>query len=67
VAFPVIQIDSTNGSKSDTACSGAGPSTAVTGTNGDVSGTTCTLNETKDFTGAADDGSDVLYIETDRS
>ena len=49
-------------SGSDTAASGGGPSTAVTGTNGDISGSTLTLNETKDFTGAANDGTDVLYF-----
>ncbi len=60
---PVIIYDATNGS--DTAASGSNaPTTAVTGTNGDVtgSGTTLTLNETKDFTGALDDGNDVLWL-----
>ena len=61
MAYPVIQYDATNGS--DTAASGAGPATAVTGTDGDIATTTLTLNETKDFTGAANDGSDVLWFD----
>jgi hypothetical protein len=30
-AFPIIYVDSTDGAASDTACSGAGPATAITG------------------------------------
>ena len=69
MALPTLTYNASSGS--DTLASGAGPSTAVTGTNGDVTsgGTTLTLNTTKDFTGAANDGSDVLWYEgatTDR-
>ena len=47
---------------SNTAASGSNaPATAVTGTNGDISGTTFTLNETVDFTGVNDDGTDILW------
>jgi hypothetical protein len=52
-------------SGSDTAASGSNaPTTAVTGTNGDISTTTFTLNETVDFTGVNDDDTDVLWIDT---
>lgn len=57
MVFPTIQYDATNGS--DTAPTGADGS----GTNGDLSTTTLTLNETVDFTGVADDDSDYLWYE----
>lgn len=64
MVLPTITYDATNGS--DTAASGAGPSSAVTGTNADGTGgdITIVLNETKDFTGASDDGSDVMWVDT---
>jgi len=47
---------------SDTLCSGSNaPTAAITGTNGDISGTTITLNETVDFGAVNDDGTDVVY------
>ncbi len=55
---------------SDTAASGCNaPTAAITGTNGDMTGTpgTLTLNETVDFTagsGVNDDGTDVLWVNT---
>lgn len=39
------------------------PSTPVTGSNGDISGTTLTLNGTFNFTGVANDGTDVVYYQ----
>ena len=65
MARPTIVYNASTGS--DTAASGAGPATAVTGTNaeGVALDTTLTLNETVDFTGVADDaGSDALWCET---
>lgn len=65
MATPTIVYNASTGS--NTAASGAGPSTAVTGTNGDIvaSGSTLTLNETKDLTGVADDGgSDALFVDS---
>lgn len=64
MVVPTITYDAASGS--DTAASGAGPATAVTGVDGDATaaGTTFTLNETVDFTGAADDGSDALWALT---
>ncbi|MCP3882359.1 MAG: hypothetical protein GY701_28790 [Sulfitobacter sp.] len=63
-----VIYDATNGS--DTAASGSNlPATAKTGVDGDGVTNTLTLNETVDFTGVADDGTDVLYYEgatTDR-
>ena len=62
---PVIQYNESTGS--DTQASGAGPATAVFGTDADGTGagTTITLNGTFDFTGAADDGeSDAIRCAT---
>lgn len=63
-AYPVILVDSTNGAASDTACSGAGPTTALTGTLGatDGGGTTVTLADSPDLTNVATDGSHVIYV-----
>ena len=62
MAFPVILIDSATGS--DTAASGAGPSTALTNNAAatNVAGTTVTLNAGTVLTGVAVDGSAVIYI-----
>ncbi len=63
--MPLVSLTYDISSGSNTAASGTNaPSTAVTGTNGDISGTTFTLNETVDFTGVADDDSDVLWVDT---
>ncbi len=64
MALPVILVDSTDGAKSDTACSGAGPSTAVTDTaaTSDGAGTTVTVNAGKNISGVATNGSAVLYF-----
>lgn len=58
MAYPTIPYDATSGS--DTAPTGNDGS----GTNGDWSTTTLTLNETVDFTGVADDDSDYLWVNT---
>lgn len=62
MAFPVILVDSATGS--DTGTSGAGPSTAVTGTAGatDGAGTTVTLDAGTDLSGVATDGSHAIYL-----
>jgi hypothetical protein len=66
MAFPLILIDSATGS--DTAASGAGPATAVTGTKGRTRNTATQTRvgffETTppDLSGVATDGSHVLYI-----
>ncbi len=64
MAYPIILVDSTNGAASDTACSGAGPTTALTGTAGatDGAGTTVTLDSGTDLTNVATDGSHCLYF-----
>lgn len=65
MAFPVIKVDSTAGAASDTACSGAGPSTALSGTtNASTSGTglVVTLPAGTDLTNVAVDGSHVIFI-----
>ena len=62
MALPVILIDSATGS--DTAASGAGPSTALTNTAAatNPAGTTVTLNAGTVLTGVSTTGSDVIYI-----
>lgn len=61
--FPTILVNSATGS--DTAASGAGPSTALTGTtNASFSGATVTLPAGTDLTNVATDGSHVLYLVT---
>lgn len=64
MAFPIILVDSTNGTASDSAASGAGPSTALTGssaaTNG--SGTVVSLDGSPDLSGVVTDGSHVIYL-----
>jgi len=61
-AFPTILF--LNGTGSDSSASGAGPSTALTGTAGttDGAGTTVTLDSGTDLTNVATDGSHVIYL-----
>lgn len=63
MAYPVILVDSTDANKSDTACSGAGPSTAKTGSAASVGGTATSVSITDavDLSGVATDGSACLY------
>jgi hypothetical protein len=62
MALPVILVDSATGS--DSAASGAGPATALTGTAAasDVAGTLITLDGSPDLSGVATDGSAVLWF-----
>lgn len=62
MAFPTILISSTDGS--DSAASGAGPATALTGSAAATSsdGLTVTLDGTPDLTNVAVDGSHVIYL-----
>ncbi len=63
MSFPVILVDSTNGAKSDTACSGAGPATAKTGAA--ASSTTTTnidITDTVDLSGVSTAGDAVIYF-----
>jgi hypothetical protein len=63
MAFPTILFNTTTGG-SDTAASGAGPATALTGTNASYSGAVVTLDGSPDLSGVATDGSHVLYLVT---
>jgi hypothetical protein len=60
--FPVILVNSSTGS--DSLASGAGPGTALTGTNASTSGDglTVTLDGSPDLSGVAVDGSHVIYL-----
>lgn len=62
MALPVILIDSATGS--DTLASGAGPSTALTGTSASTSadGLTVTLDGSPSLTNVATDGSHVIFL-----
>ncbi len=66
MAYPVVRYAASGGS--DTAASGAGPTTAVTGSSaahtGGVSSTTITLTNTPDLSGVASDGSAALWLNT---
>lgn len=66
MALPVIIFNATTGS--DTAASGAGPTTAVTATaaahTGGSASTTITLIGSPDLTGVATDGSHCLWMKT---
>jgi len=64
MALPVILVHS---SGSDTAASGAGPSTALTGTAASYATATVTLDGSPDLTNVATDGSHVLYLVTSSS
>ena len=61
MAGAIIRYNADTGS--NTLTSGGGPDIPVTGTNGDLAGSTLTLNGTFDFTGAANDGTDVCWHE----
>lgn len=60
--FPIILVSSASGS--DTAASGAGPATALTGTaaTSSADGLTVTLDGSPDLSGVATDGSHALYL-----
>ena len=64
-AYPVILVDSTGGGSDDTA-SGAGPSTALTGTSASYSGSVFTLDGSPDLAQAAvtTTGDSVIYVQT---
>lgn len=60
-AFPTILFNSSTGS--DSAASGAGPATAITGTcAASTNSTTVTFNGNPDLSGVAQDGSAVLWV-----
>lgn len=61
-ALPTILVNSATGS--DTAASGAGPGTALTGTAASFAASVVTLDGTPDLSGVAADGSHVLYMVT---
>lgn len=62
MALPIILFNSSTGS--DTAASGAGPSTALTGSSASTSGDglTVTLDGSPDLSGVATDGSAVIFL-----
>ena len=66
VYYPEIIFNSSTGS--DSAASGAGPSTAVTGTSsahtGGIASTTITFTNTPDLSGVSVDGSAALWLNT---
>lgn len=61
-AWPIIKVDSASGS--DTAASGAGPATALTGSaaSTDPGGTVVTLDGSPDLSGVNTDGSHVIFL-----
>ena len=61
MAQPVIVYDPAG---SNTAASGAGPATALTGTNAVPTSQVIALDGTPDLSGVATDGSDVIYFES---
>lgn len=62
MAYPTIVFNNSTGS--DTAASGAGPTTALTGTAASYTGSVVTLDGSPDLTNVATDGSHVLYLVT---
>lgn len=62
--FPIILVDSTDGAASDSAASGAGPTTALTGTSASYAAAVVTLDGTPDLSGVVDTGAHVLYLVT---
>lgn len=68
-AIPTILVDSTNGAASDFATSGAGPTTALTGTTvvTDATGLIVTLGGSPNLTGVAVDGSHVLFMQNNNA
>jgi len=66
MTVPIILIGSATAGSSDTAASGAGPSTALTGTanaNTDATGLIVTLGGSPDLSGVATDGTHVLFLD----
>lgn len=63
-AYPIIKFDSDNGATAPSV-SGAGPTTAITGTSAstDSGGTVVTLDGSPDLSGVAIDGSHVIYLD----
>lgn len=62
MALPVILVNATGGS--DSAASGAGPATALTGSAASFSSDVVTLDGSPDLSGVLADGSHVLYLVT---
>jgi len=64
MALPVIIIDANAAGASNSAASGAGPSTALTGTAASFSGAVITLDGSPSLADVATDGSHVIYMVT---
>lgn len=64
MALPTILVDGNDGAASDSAASGAGPTSAITGSSASTSGDglTVTLDGSPDLSGVATDGSHVIYL-----
>lgn len=62
MATPDVRFN--NGAGSDTAASGAGPSSALTGTAASFAASVVTLDGSPDLTNVATDGSHVLWLKT---
>ena len=62
MAYPTFTFN--NASGSDTAASGAGPATALSGTSASYSGSVFTLDGSPDLSGVATDGSHVIWVQT---
>ena len=63
MAFPIFTFNNSTGS--DTAASGAGPTTALSGTSASYSGSVFTLDGSPDLSGVLTDGSHVIWVQTD--
>lgn len=62
MATPTITFNDASGS--DTAASGAGPATALSGTSASYSGSVFTLDGSPDLSGVATDGSHLIWVQT---
>ena len=62
MAFPTILFNVASGS--DTAASGSGPTTALSGTAASYSGSVFTLDGTPDLSGVATDGTHLIWVQT---
>jgi hypothetical protein len=62
MAYPTVKFNSSTGS--DTQASGAGPTTALFGTNASFAGSVWTLDGSPDLSGVAVDGSHVIWANT---